>query len=499
MSTTESDPKPESETTVPPTESTTEPQPEKSAEDEEAKKKAEQEALEKKKAEEAEKQKAEEEAAAKQKADADAAKQSALEKEIADLEKEVEQLKTTVAEKEKVVSEINADAERAELKEATEKHNEASKALKDAEQEKFELQPNYEQCLANKEQKDRADGLKREIEQLEADVKKDEAEVAKLDEEMTVVTSKYSEEKESFERFSKALTAIEDGLKEASAFKIAYTINAPAKGEAEDDNTQLRRAAIQLAPNELLDSLFAIVREREREASHAVRQLRELKAICDMKKEEEQKLQAETGDVTALKQKENDEYIKQLIYSFQDIRSNLQADIEEIRKVNRSQAINLRRGHVEKSDAGSFSAMRRPAGTRAAGGVTPRQSSFRKEAPKSAEVVSLTKGNEELQKELNTLKKKLSESTTARTEALRDLKSLQARLKRDTERFRETLREMDAQIAAERFTTESAEIENSRLAEAVEQLTQVMATSVAHIKQVRAHHDPLPIEDAPEN
>lgn len=382
---------------------------------------------------------------------------------------------------------------RRQHKEAVEQHAEAEKEVAAAEQAKFEILPAYERAVANKEQKERVEALRREIQVAETRLAEYDNEAKVLSAKLAEVSSLYKDEREAKVLLSVDAKQLVEGLRQATAHKIAATIDG-VRTDATDETT----------PFDILDIVEEIARERDHLLYNLSRQLREAKAVCAMKRAEEQRLLEEMAKLTEERRRQNDEEVKQIIYTYQERRSQLQSDIDEVKKINQEQAFNLRRGHVETpvdpqrftrapASARTTSSQTSTSGGKASGGVAAR-SGLRKAAAVSPDLQTMQHRTRDAQLELASLKDQLTKTVKTRSDLVKDVKALETRLKRDEDAVTAELHKLEAQIRSERAASAKSEQENSRLAEAVQHLTGILRTTKKHIDHVRDGSLALPIE-----
>jgi predicted RNase H-like nuclease (RuvC/YqgF family) len=389
------------------------------------------------------------------------------------LKADVEQLKKDNAEVEKTKSAL-ADARR--------QHAEVEKETAAVEEKIALLQPEYDRAMANRDLLERRDACKRDIDAIEAKLQRQQEENAALEAELERVSAKYKETRELRAALVSQATELLDALKQQVEVKLRDTIDSP-------DVTGLNAF-------ELLELLTDLVGARERELNNNSCLLREVEAAIAIKKETAARLESDSEKAVNDKRRERAETIKRMIYGFQEERNTLQADIEEVRRVNEEQAANLLKGHVNAAvrDRDVFSAEKEllsPSGRR----MPPKRVTVtRSDAAPTAEERMIAEKNAEAERELGETVAKVTEATRNKTELAKQQKSVKLQIAADQAAAENRLRELESQVVSEVERVRKLNAENARLADAVKHLTDLVRITKQQVERIRGHTAPLPIE-----
>lgn len=373
-----------------------------------------------------------------------------------------------------------------------------------AECAKRELQPTYNRLLLMSENKERAELLKQEIHDEETRLRYLDSHIRVLDDELSAVSAQYKKKREHREQFMNRVQGMTAALCKATTDKIQLTSSV-------DDESDTKNF---VNPADCIEVSGHLTTTRERQILNIGKQVREAQSVCEFKGEEATELSSNNKKFMQSLRESKDEEIRSLVYGLQEERNKLLADIEELITTTSDQSLNLRVGHVHTSVKDSLVFRPAPsmtsatsAGTRAqpsnrsarsasgtAANPSTRKTSFRSPNEPTDELRFLAKKNKEMLSELAVLKAEVGKASSNRTESIQVVKKLEFKLKKDKEQFETILQKFDAQIYAEQAATKTLEKENSKLADAIEQLSMVVRANKKHIEHCRAKTVPLPIE-----
>lgn len=419
---------------------------------------------------------------------------------LAELREELKELGLVYNEATNSVTEVDGSERDSEstVKDLRVQVDRLSRELMFAEEEKKDIMPLYERCKKNADLKDRVDALHNEILEEEATLKKQDQLLRALDAELSSVTAEYKKKREQRQQFTSELRGMIDGLLASVAHKVELT--AAVDDEESEDF---------IHPGDCVEVAGQLAAARERDHLVVDRQLREIRCVCDFKRDECATLERDNAAAIQKTKESHDERIRALVYGFQDQRNKLLADIDEWTTITSDQALNLKVGHVHTNakDRQRFdplpSARVNPSAARPKIADTSRaylpmrrKTAFRDPSvgAESDEVRFIAEKNKELLQEMAQIKTDISKVSANRTEAIQTTKKLQHQMKRDREHFDAALQKLEAQIYAEQASTKQIEKENRKLAEAVQQLEMVIQANRKHIKHCRTKTVPLPIE-----
>jgi hypothetical protein len=429
----------------------------------------------------------EEEARAKAQREKEDEEAAALRLEIAAVRRQIAEAKAkndAIAD-EAAAANLQAETVKRELKEANDQNNTLIRDLAAAEKTRQEVLPQYERCKQNHELKERAELLRNEILEEEAKVKRLEARDTDLKKQLAEASALYKAERGVREAFEARLADHVVALLDAVDFKVKETV-------AEDEDS-----ADYVDPHGLLDVCLDLVRTREDTMRSITKQARELEAVCAMQREAVQELDVACRNQIKAFTMSKDEEIRELIFALQDERNALLCDIDEINRVNQDQKLHLQKGLVQRatSNRGVIRPAAQSAGPRSdARSLAARPTELRRPVDPPEEVKLLIAKNRELTTELTQLKAALSKKMSDRTEEVKAAKVLEAQIKEERKQYSIALNRLEANLGAELAKREAMELENSRLAEAIEHLSGTLKSTKKHIENVRGKTLPLPIE-----
>ena len=412
------------------------------------------------------------------------AERKQLEEQIAALEKETAALNEAADADEKKLAEGEAvdavEAERGDIKKKSQKASEDKAA---AEAKIADQQAEYDRVMANKDLLDRRDACKRDIDETEAKLSAQQDANAQLEAELEKAQASYKKTRDQRADFVKQATEVLDALKEQVAAKIHDTI----------DSEEIT----SLDAFELIELLSDLVARRERELSNNQRLLREVEAIIELKRETAERLESESEAAVTEKRRERAEAIKRLIYGFQEERNTLQADIEEVRRVNVEQSGNLQRGHVSRASRDRdvikpATESLTPSGRRK---PVKRVTAVKQEHVPTPEEQLIMDKNAEVERELNETLSKVGHAQQQKTALTQEQKSVKHQMVADKSGAESSLRELEAKVVCEVERVRKLNHENARLADAVKHLTDLVRVTKQQVERIRGHTAPLPIEE----
>ena len=373
---------------------------------------------------------------------------------------------------------------KADVQHLTQKLADLQSEKANLQKQEADIQPAYERCLQNKEVKDRAIASRKQIDDMEKRLAEDHVELQHLSQVLDRESKLYEESITRTNRFLEQVKQHVRGLHTAVRDKIATSVSCPAAKTVQE-------------VAHLSDVCSDIVEQREVDSVNVARYRREADASVQLKSAMLDSLQSSTAAQLSERKKLKDEFIKDAVYRMQDERNSLQADIEEVRKVNDEQATNLLKGHhMDAIDAEAFQRqeMARKAAQRRA--ITSSRQTKLIEGPPAIcpEEEQIRTKNAELEKEIQHAAAALSLEMRNKTELSKSHRAMLEKVKRDAERFASTLQELEAQVVAQVQATKSLERENGRLVDKVDHLTAALQFTKSHIERIRGHARPLPIE-----
>jgi len=411
-----------------------------------------------------------------------------LQEEIAALEKLLGEKKATLTTKQAEADAATKDeAEvKAALKEAQEANNAATKARDAVVADEADLKPAYERAVETKELKERAKQCKADIAALEKQHADKLGEKAKMELELEAASAAFKAEKTAKTRLVARLTEAVDALKAAVTSKIAASVDGADR--------------LGVDPFLITDRASDLVLERESELKNNGRLRREQAAVVEMKKDIAEKLQADTDAKIAQKKKDKHAMIKAMVKEFQDQRNVLQADIDEVRRVNADQAVNLTRGHVETGKLGGDvfkgdSTGGKKKGTAVVTVNHKRTTELKKDRELGESEKFIVTQNKDASEKLELALKDLKHEHARKTELAKTLKSTEHRIKLDKVNQEAKVRELEARVVKVVAKTKEIESANNRLSDDVEGLSTVVKTTKKQLERVRGRAAPLPIED----
>eukprot|EP01006_Ploeotia_vitrea_P010502 TRINITY_DN27278_c0_g1_i1.p2 TRINITY_DN27278_c0_g1~~TRINITY_DN27278_c0_g1_i1.p2 ORF type:complete len:448 (+),score=51.90 TRINITY_DN27278_c0_g1_i1:94-1437(+) len=214
-------------------------------------------------------------------------------------------------------------------------------------------------------------------------------------------------------------------------------------------------------PLEALRRIKEIERERERDLRGSIRDLREAEAIVAMKTNRAQQLEdhsrKESEDLARAKTNE----AQKLRIDIEDSKQKLLGEIEDLKRANDEQAINLRKGALAKGEK------RRPG---AKGGISSTYSPRGALVEKTEDQLILENRNRQLADEKKALMNEQGRLNTTRRETIQKSKHFKQQVDRQQRSFDQELAQLDREYESEKKTHEHLRKEARALEEQLTQL-----------------------------
>lgn len=369
------------------------------------------------------------------------------------LREDIHQLETSIREKERILisrrrefasDDASLNDSEVALAEAERVLAAAQEEFRAAELEKQSLIPQYERCQQNKDHHLRAGEYKKDIANAELQLRDADKKIRELEAQLKDVSATYKNERERRMLMLTRVTALIDDLRTSVEHKIALTLPI-------DDDDKAPSASY------CLSVLSELTRERETAISHWSRYGRELSALVEMKKDRALELKLESEKDIGLMRAAKDEQIRSAIQKFEQERSAIIKDIEEMKQLNERQLQALRTPKMVSDKPGTIKSD--------TFGATQARKEFATPTSKLMHARS-----SDLEREKESLQDQIREATAERQRLLTATKDLRRQLEMEDTKHTSVIRNIENQILNEKNQIAVLEKDNKRLKESCDHL-----------------------------